>query len=63
MEAMKMYRQARYEEPLIYDLSKKGRRAYLPPKTDVSPMDISIPESMKRKVPPELPELHEGEVM
>lgn len=60
---MKMYRQARYEEPLIYDLSKKGRRAYLPPKTDVSPMDISIPESMKRKVPPELPELHEGEVM
>ncbi len=57
-----MYKQARFEEPLIFELGKKGRRAHLPPKTDVPPREITIPKNMRRKEPPELPEMHEGEV-
>ena len=58
-----MYRQARYSEPLIFELGKDGRRAYLPPKTDVPKCEIKIPKKMLRKIPPELPELSEGEVI
>ncbi|MCK5409410.1 MAG: aminomethyl-transferring glycine dehydrogenase subunit GcvPB, partial [Candidatus Heimdallarchaeota archaeon] len=63
MEEIKMYRQAKYDEPLIFELGKKGRRAHLPPRCDFSRDDINIPENMKRITPPDLPELHEGEVM
>ncbi len=58
-----MYRQAKYDEPLIFELGKKGRRAHLPPRCDFSRDDINIPENMRRITPPDLPELHEGEVM
>lgn len=58
-----MYKQAKYDEPLIFELGKSGRRAYLPPKTDVPKVEIHIPENMRRKNPPELPELSEGEVV
>ncbi|GAH78459.1 unnamed protein product [marine sediment metagenome] len=58
-----MYRQAKYDEPLVFELGKKGRRAHLPPRCDFSRDDIKIPENMKRINPPDLPELHEGEVM
>ncbi|MHA1303870.1 MAG: aminomethyl-transferring glycine dehydrogenase subunit GcvPB, partial [Candidatus Heimdallarchaeaceae archaeon] len=58
-----MYRQAKYDEPLIFELGKKGRRAHLPPKTDVPTREITIPDNMKRKEAPGLPELHEGEVV
>jgi glycine dehydrogenase subunit 2 len=63
MEELEMYRQAKYDEPLIFDLSKKGRRAHIPPRCDFPRSDINIPENMQRTVPPELPEIHEGEVM
>ena len=58
-----MYRQAKFNEPLIFELGKPGRRAYLPPKTDVPKTEISIPDNMRRKELPKLPELSEGEVV
>ncbi|MHA1407138.1 MAG: aminomethyl-transferring glycine dehydrogenase subunit GcvPB, partial [Candidatus Heimdallarchaeaceae archaeon] len=58
-----MYRQAKYDEPLIFEISRKGRRAHFPPKCKVSSVEIKIPEKMRRTSPPELPSLHEGEVM
>lgn len=57
------YKQATYDEPLIFELGKPGRRGHLPPKTDVPPREITIPSNMKRKEPPQLPEIHEGEVV
>ena len=62
MEELKMYRQAKWDEPLIFELGKAGRRAHLPPRCDF-PKEFHIPENMRRTTPPELPELHEGEVM
>ena len=58
-----MYRQAKYDEPLIFELGKKGRRAHIPPRCDFNREKIKIPEKMLRTTPPNLPELHEGEVM
>ena len=63
MEELKMYRQAKWDEPLIFELGKKGRRAHLSPSCDFDKGTIKIPEKLRRTVPPELPELHEGEVM
>ncbi len=56
------YRQARHNEPLIFELSKKGRRASFPTQTDVPKKDITIPKNMLRKNSPLLPEMSEGEV-
>ena len=58
-----MYRQAKYDEPLIFELGKKGRKAHLTPNCDFSKDKIKISDKMLRTTPPELPELHEGEVM
>ncbi len=58
-----MYRQAKYDEPLIFELGKKGRKGHIPPRCDFPRDKIKIPEHMLRTSPPDLPELHEGEVM
>ena len=63
MEEKIMYRQAKYDEPLIFELGKKGRKGHIPPRCDFPRDKIKIPEHMLRTSPPDLPELHEGEVM
>ncbi|MEM0058106.1 MAG: aminomethyl-transferring glycine dehydrogenase subunit GcvPB [Candidatus Bathyarchaeia archaeon] len=64
-----MFRQASWDEPLIFTLGKTGRRGCLLPeaeetvKTAVGDLNELIPENMKRKNPPKLPELSEPEVV
>ena len=62
---MKGIRQARWMEPIIFEIGNRGRRGYSLPKkieSEHAPKN-SIPEHMKRKVDPNLPELSEVEVV
>ncbi|MBD3158065.1 MAG: aminotransferase class V-fold PLP-dependent enzyme [Candidatus Lokiarchaeota archaeon] len=63
------YQAVRWNEPLIFELGKKGRRGFDVPrsseelKESVGDIKSDIPESIRRKDPPGLPELTEPEVL
>ncbi len=48
-------------EPLIFEMSREGRRGHNLPNASSSPSPI--PEKLKRKTPPRLPELSENDVL
>ncbi|MEM1549646.1 MAG: aminomethyl-transferring glycine dehydrogenase subunit GcvPB [Candidatus Methanomethylicia archaeon] len=63
-----MFRQAKWHEPLIFELKSEGRRGYIPPKVDDEIKNVvgdvlkRIPENLKRKEI-NIPELSEVEVV
>lgn len=63
------YQAAVWNEPIIYELGRKGRRGLIVPRVEkeikaaVGDVVGAIPEKMRRKEPPKLPELSEPEVM
>ncbi len=59
------FRQARWEEPVIFELGRPGRRGYLISrmKGTVKGIENLIPEKLQRTQPPKLPELSEVEVV
>lgn len=63
-----MFKQANWNEPLIFELGRKGRRGYFPPKVEdeikrtVGDVKKIIPENMQRKGKLKLPEVSEVEV-
>jgi glycine dehydrogenase subunit 2 len=63
-----MFRQAKWREPLIFELGYDGRRGYIPPKVDdevksaVGDVLAKIPEKLRRK-DLNLPQLSEVEVV
>ena len=57
-----MFRQAKWDEPLIFELSRKGRVGYTLPKP-IEDIEVEIPEKLRRRSPPNLPELSEPEVV
>jgi glycine dehydrogenase subunit 2 len=64
-----MFKQANWNERLIFNLGRKGRRGHVPPKAEeeikriVSNVNLVIPENMHRKSQLKLPELSEVEVV
>ena len=62
-----MFRQARWSEPLIFELSRPGRRGFIVPKVNPTIRkvvgDIKIPAKLRREKPPDLPEVSEVEVI
>lgn len=64
-----MFRQARWDEKVIFDLGFTGRRGFTIPKIEaevkniVGDVESLIPSKMKRKTPPSLPEVSEVEVV
>lgn len=64
-----MFRQARWDEPAIFKLGHAGRRGHLTPRVEeeikqvVGDVTARLPEEMRRKTPPRLPELSEVEVL
>jgi glycine dehydrogenase subunit 2 len=64
-----MYRQARYDEPCILQMGRKGTRGHSVARVEREIRDVVgdgwtyIPENMRRGEPPEIPELSEVEVM
>jgi glycine dehydrogenase subunit 2 len=62
MTRLRDYRSAKWDEPLVMELGREGRRGMLFPQP-VEPADASaIPAAMRRESAPELPELSEFEV-
>jgi len=65
---MKRFQQAKWSEPIVFQIGSKDRRGYSFPKLDeklrwMLRNDYPIPQSLKRKVDPDLPELSEVEVV
>jgi glycine dehydrogenase subunit 2 len=64
-----MYKQASWDEPIVFNLGKKGRRGHTLPRAEerivesVSNLDSLIPAKMRRTDRPGLPELSEVEVV
>ena len=60
---------ARWDEPVIFELSSEGQRGILVPKAEQGIRDMAgdgkdiIPEQMRRKQAPKLPELSQAQVL
>jgi glycine dehydrogenase subunit 2 len=67
--ALRRFHQARWDEPIIFELSREGQRGILvPPVEDeirerVGDVLADLPEGMRRKVPPALPEISQPQVL
>jgi glycine dehydrogenase subunit 2 len=63
------YHAVSWKEPIVHQLSRKGRRGHQVPSVEdelraaIGDVISHIPEKMRRKHPPELPELSEPEVV
>ena len=66
---LRRYHQARWDEPIIFELSQAGQRGLLIPEVEpeikerVGDVLSSVPEKMRRKRPPALPELSQVHVL
>jgi glycine dehydrogenase subunit 2 len=69
MSKIREVMQARWNEPCIFELGRKGTRGHLVPRVDDKiktkhrRVSSSIPRKLQRESPPNLPELSEVEVM
>mgnify|MGYP000073555759 FL=1 len=63
------WRQARWEEPIVFELGAPGRRGFVPPRPEpdiveaLGPLEKLVPPEALREKPPSLPELSEPEVV
>ncbi len=66
---MGRFRQADWDEPLIFELSRPGRVGFTPPKAEPEVSDAAgeieelVPQNMLRREPPRLPEVSEVMVL
>jgi len=66
---LRRFHQARWDEPVIFELSRAGLRAILVPEVEdeirerVGDVLATLPPSMRRKEPPRLPELAQPQVL
>jgi len=66
---LRRFHQAKWDEPIIFELSKEGERGILVPEVEdeiksvVGNVVLTIPENMRRKHPPKLPELSQSRVL
>ena len=64
-----MYRQTRWDEPVVFELGREGRRGHIISDVEeeikkmVGDATELLPEKLRRKKPPRLPELSEVEVV
>lgn len=69
MSRLRNFHSANWDEPLLRDISRPGRRGYLPPRTDpdidesVGSLDDLLGPGVVRESPVELPELSQPEVV
>ncbi len=67
--SLRRFHQARWDEPIIFELSRPGRRAILVPEPEpemkeaVGDPMAGIPDTVRRKEPPRLPELSQPQVV
>jgi len=66
---LREYHAPRWSEPIVHELSTEGERGFIPPsaepeiKARVGPAEALVPEVMRRRSPPGLPELSQMQVL
>jgi len=66
---LRHFHQAKWDEPIIFELSREGQRGILVPevedgiRSEVGDVLATLPETMRRKQPPKLPELSQPQVL
>jgi len=66
---LRRFHQAKWDEPIIFELSQQGQRGILVPEVEegiraqVKDALATLPEKMRRKQPPRLPELSQPQVL
>jgi len=66
---LRRFHQARWDEPIIFELSREGQRGLLVPQVEegirreVGDVLATLPDNMRRKQPPRLPELGQPQVL
>jgi glycine dehydrogenase subunit 2 len=66
---LRRFHQARWDEPIVFELSREGQRGILVPEVEEEIRDqvgdvlSTLPEFMRRKQPPKLPELSQPQVL
>jgi glycine dehydrogenase subunit 2 len=66
---LRRYHQAKWDEPVIFELSREGQRGILVPQVEQGIRDevgdvlATLPDEMRRKEPPKLPELSQPQVL
>ena len=66
---VRRFHQAKWDEPVIFELSNKGERGILVPQAEKGIEDVvgdgisKLPRKMRRKTPPKLPELSQMQVL
>ena len=66
---LRRFHQARWDEPVIFELSQPGQRGILPPEVEdgirdeVGDVAAALPDDMRRKIPPRLPEMSQIHVL
>ena len=66
---LRRFHQARWDEPVVFDLSTSGQRGILPAepeweiKESVGNVLATLPKEMRRQQPPALPEMSQGLVL
>jgi glycine dehydrogenase subunit 2 len=66
---LRRFHQARWDEPVIFELSRSGRRGVLPPKVEreisetVGDILPKIPERLRKRELPALPEISQAQVL
>ncbi|MBU1345002.1 MAG: aminomethyl-transferring glycine dehydrogenase subunit GcvPB [Proteobacteria bacterium] len=65
----RQFHQAKWDEPIIFELSEPGKKGIISPRTDLKILEErgnafdTFPGKLKRKTPPDLPELGQMEVV
>jgi glycine dehydrogenase subunit 2 len=66
---LRRFHQARWDEPIIFELSNPGARGILPPAVEneiretAGDVVLTLPDSLRRKTPPKLPEMAQPQVV
>lgn len=66
---LRRFHQAKWDEPIIFDLNSPGERGILPPRAEeeiarkVGDGLSALPEAMRREEPPALPEMGQMKVL
>ena len=66
---LRRFHQARWDEPILFELSREGQRGILLPEVEAGIVDrvgdvlAAIPQSVRRQQPPRLPELSQPQVL
>ena len=66
---LRRFHQARWDEPIVFELSREGQRGILVPeveeemRNEVGDVVAALPEAVRRKQPPKLPELSQPQVV